>query len=501
MKVQSLNERVAHFKEKLGTPNAIIQKDFFIGKEPPINAVLIYINGFVDKNIIDRDILKPLMLSVNENLTPGDDIPDYLIKRYITMSSTYVERDINKAVQSVKSGASIIFIENCEDVIVIGTEGMQKRSISEPYNETSIRGSREGFIESLEVNMMLIKKRLRDKNLMVEKFILGRRSQVNLALVYIKDIADDDVVTNVRNRVTSLNVDFVSATGVLDQMIEKYPYSIFPQSCGSERPDVIVSRILEGRVALILEGTPYVLAVPSLFTDFFQSVEDYYERTLVSIFVRFLRITSVFIVILLPSIYLALIKFNAELIPIKFIIPIVQSRRGIALTPFLEIISMELVVEFLREGGLRLPSKIGQTLGIVGGFIIGDAAIRTKFISPATLVVIGVSVIASFVITNYEMSLSIRLIRFPMLIITNMLGVLGIAAGVYIILVYLYSMDSFGVPYFPSGKYKDLKDTLTRVPLWKMNLRPKSIPNKNPIRQKDFRNKMWRKENEKGRDK
>lgn len=501
MEVQSLNERVAHFKEILGTPNAIIQKDFFIGKEPPINAALIFISGLVDKNIIDRDILNPLMLSVNEDLTSKEGLPDYLIKRYITMSSTYVEKDINKAARLAKLGSSIIFIEGCVSVIVVSTEGTLKRSITEPYNETSIRGSREGFIESLDVNISLIKKRLKDSNLAVEKFTLGRRTQTDIVLVYIKDIADEDVVTNIRNRVTSVDVDFVSATGMLDQLVEKYPYGIFPQSYGSERPDVIIARILEGRVALILDGTPYILAVPSLFTDFFQSVEDYYERTLLSLFVRFLRIISVFIVILMPSVYLALIKFNAELIPIKFIIPIVQSRRGIALTPLLEILSMELVVEFLREGGLRLPSKIGQTLSIVGGFIIGDAAVRTKFVSPATLVVVGVSVIATFVITNYEMALSIRLLRFPLLIITNFLGVLGIAAGVYIILVYLYSIDSFGVPYFPSGKYKDIKDIFVRVPLWKMNLRPESIPNKNSIRQKDFREKMWRNEDEKGRDK
>lgn len=499
MEVQGLNERVANFKDALGSINTIIQKDFFIGREPPLNAVLIYINGFVDKNIIDRDILKPLMLSVNENLTPGDALPDYLIKRYITMSSTYVERDINKAAQLIKSGASIIFVENCEGAIVIGTEGTQKRSISEPYNETSIRGAREGFIESLEVNMTLIKKRLKDKNLTVEEFTIGRRSQTDLALIYIKDIADDDVVSNVRSRVTSVDVDFVSATGMLDQFTEKYPYGAFPQSYGSERPDVIVSRILEGRVALMMDGTPYVLAVPSLFTDFFQSVEDYYERTILAIFIRFLRIIAVFIVILLPSAYLALIRFNAELIPIKFVIPIAQSRRGIALPPILEILSMELVVEFLREGGLRLPSKIGQTLSIVGGFIIGDAAVKTKFVSPATLVVIGVSVIATFVINNYEMALSIRLIRFPILIATNFLGVLGIAAGVYIILVYLYSIDSFGVPYFPSGM--DIKDTYLRAPLWKMNHRPESIPNKNLIRQKNFRQNMWRNEDEKRRNK
>ena len=226
--------------------------------------------------------------------------------------------------------------------------------------------------------------------------------------------------------------------------------------------------------------------------QFFQAVEDYTERTVISSFVRLLRIFAAVLVITLPSFYLTLIKFNVELIPIKFVTPIVQSRVGIALTPFLEILAMELVVEFLREGGLRLPTKIAQTLSLVGGIIIGDTAIQSKMVSPTTLLVVGVTVISTFLIPNYDMSLSIRILRFPMLMLANIMGIFGIAVGWFLILVHLSSLDSLGVPYFEFHK-SDLKDTFIRAPLWKMNKRPEGIPNQDSIRQTDFRNKFKKK--------
>jgi len=205
-----------------------------------------------------------------------------------------------------------------------------------------------------------------------------------------------------------------------------------------------------------------------------------------------LRCLAVFVVIIMPALYLTLIQFNVELIPVKFVSPIVQSRQGIALTPFLEILSMELVVELLREGGLRLPPKIASTLSIVGGIIVGNTAIESRIVSPTTLLVVGVGVIATFVIPNYEMALTIRFIRFPMLLLANSIGFLGIAAGCFILLIQLLSLESFGVPYF-SLYQNDLNDVFIRAPLWKMNYRPEEIPNTNAVRQSDFRTKWWRK--------
>ena len=488
----NFNDQINFITNELGNKNPIVIKNFYIGKTEPLNASIIYINGLANKDIIDRDILTPLMLHVHEVLTPKEDTPDYLSKSYIAMCNTSIEHDINNAVDAIKGGKTVVLIKDINNFIIIDTTGGNYRSITDPPIESPIRGSREGFIENLETNTSILRRNIKDSNLSTENFKIGRRSQTDLSLMYIDDIVDKDVLNEVRKRITAIDVDSVTDTGMIEQFIEDSPYSLFPQVFGTESPSVVKSDLMQGKIAIILNGTPYVLSVPATFVEFFQAPDDYNERTIVSTFSRILRCIATFVVISLPALYLTLIQFNVELIPVKFINPIVQSREGIALTPFLEILSMEIVVELLREGGLRLPPKIASTLSIVGGIIVGNTAIESNVVSPTTLLVVGVSVIATFVIPNYEMALSIRFIRFPMLMLANSIGFLGIAAGWFILLIQLLSLESFGVPYF-SLYQDDLNDIFIRAPLWKMNDRPKGIPNNDAVRQSDFRTKWWRK--------
>ena len=488
-----MDNKIDFIVNEVGSKSIVIVKEFVIGKEEGIEAALIYVNGIVDKNIIDRDILEPLMLHVHENITLSRKLPEYICKKYITASNVKKETDIIKVIDGVKVGKTAILIDKIDEYIIVDTTGGNQRAISDSENESAVRGSRDGFVENLETNISLLKRKIKDKNLVVETFNVGERTKTEVVLIYIKDIVDSEVLQEVRHRTRSVDVDF--AAGMLEQYIEDDSYSIFPQVYGTERPDIVKANIMEGRIAILIDGTPYVHTVPAIFVEFFQAVEDYFQRTIVASFARLLRILAVVIVITAPSIYLSLIYYNAELIPVKFINPIVQSREGIALTPFLEILLMEVVIEFLREGGLRLPPKIAGTLSIVGGIIIGNTAIESKIVSPTTLLVVGVSVIASFLIPNYDMSLSIRFIRFPMLILANAMGLLGIVAGSFFLLIHLCSLESFNVPYF-SIKKSDIKDIFTRAPLWKMNKRPEAIPNNNPIRQSDFRNKARRNNDE-----
>ncbi len=493
----NLKQNIEEISKGLGGQNLTIVRSFYIGRVNPINAAVIYLNGAVQKESIENNILRPLMIGINEKLQLKG-ICDYLIKRYILISNSWVESNPENIINSIKRGKTAVLIEGVSEVILTETTGGEYRSIVEPKNETVIRGNREGFVENLTTNIALIKRILKDTNLVVEGFTVGRRSQTDIAMLYIKDIADGDIVDNVRKKINSIDVDTIMATGVLGQYMEDYTFFSFPLSRGTEKPDVVVDNLVEGKIAIIVSGTPHIMIVPCTFLDFFQTVEDYNQRTIVANFTRMLRFLAVFIVITAPSIYLTLIKFNAELIPIKFITPIIQSRIGIALTPFLEILLMEIIVEFLREGGLRLPSKIGQTLSVVGGIIIGDTAVESKIVSPTTLFIIGITVVAAFLIPNFDMSLSIRIIRFPMLILANFLGIFGIGIGWYFIITTLSSTDSFGVPYL-SFKKSDIKDTVVRAPLWMMNKRPEIIPNGNSTRQTDFR-KKWgiprRKKNE-----
>lgn len=488
MKGVNLQQNVEEITKALGDQSQMVIRNICIGRVNPIDAAVIFIDGLINKQSIEDNVLRPLMLNINEELQ-REGICDYLLKRYIFISSSKIESDTQNIINMIKRGKTAVLIDGTAEAILLDTSGGQFRNIIEPENETVIRGNREGFVENLETNISMLKRIVKDTNLVVETITVGRRSQTDVAIVYIKDIADGDVVNDVRKKISDIDVDIIMSTGTLGQYVEDYSFNVFPQSRGTEKPDIIADSLTEGKIAVIVSGSSDVMLVPCTFLDFFQTVEDYNERTLVANFMRLLRYLAIFIVITLPSIYLTLIKFNAELIPIKFITPIIQSRIGIALTPFLEVLMTEVIVEFLREGGLRLPSKIGQTISVVGGIIIGDTAVESKMVSPTTLFVVGVTVVAAFLIPNYDMALSIRLIRFPMLLLANFLGIFGIGIGWYFIIVTLSSMDSFGVPYL-SFKKNDIKDSFIRAPLWMMNKRPEVIPNGNSTRQTDFR-KKW----------
>lgn len=487
MEFTDLNQNIELITKCIGDKQSIVIREFLIGTQSPLEAALIYIDGLVKNERVEDCILRPLMLQVNEKLNI-EGIENYLIKKYILIGGSWCEGDLNTIVAMIKKGKTAVLINQTSEVILLDTTGGEYRSISEPLNETALSGSREGFVENIDVNISMMKRKLNDSNVVVERLTVGRRSQSRVAIVYISNIIDMDIVNEVRRRISSIDVDVVSSGGKLIQLIEDYPYNIFPQARGTEKPDVLVNNLTEGKLAVLLDGTPHAMLIPSIFLEFFQTVEDYNDRTISANFNRILRFMATFIVITLPSLYLTLIKFNAELIPIKFITPIIQSRIGIALNPFLEIMLMETVVEILREGGLRLPSKIAQTLSLVGGIIIGDTSVKSKIVSPTTLLIVGITVVATFLIPNYDMALAIRVIRFPMLVIANFLGIFGVGLGCFFILVTLCSTDSFGVPYL-SFKSNDMEDEIIRKPLWKMNKRPESIPNNNSTRQTDFRNK------------
>jgi len=487
-----INERIAELKKSLGnTPNIVI-KELLLGLEQPLEAAVIYIDGLVNNDIVDRDLLNPIMLQIKEDLSVKEQVAHYLCKRYIA-ANTKIETDISEAVKLVKTGKTALIISGVQDIIVINSPGGTYRSIGEPENEIAIRGSREGFVENISTNISMIRRKIKDKGLVIENYTVGRSSQTGIALIYMGNIAEEKVIQRIRERIEAIDVDAVTGSGQVEQYIEYHGLTIFPQLMTTERPDKAVALIMEGRAAIIVEGTPFVSIAPSTFFDFFQAAEEYNERTIISSFIRALRVIATIIVITMPSVYLTLIKFNAELIPLNFITPIVKYRRGIALTPFLELLTLEIVIEILREGGIRLPTKIGQTLSVVSGIIIGDAAIKSQIVSPSSLFIIGIATASSFLIPNYDMALVIRFIKFPMLILANFLGIYGMAAGWFFLLAHLSALDSFGVPYFDFHK-TDLKDIFIRAPLEKMNKRPTFFTKKNLTRQTNFKEKARNKD-------
>ncbi|MFL0196773.1 spore germination protein [Clostridium sp. WILCCON 0269] len=482
----SINDNIQNIKNLLGKQTELIIRNLLIGNKNSLEAAIIYVNGLTDKNIIDRDILKPLMLNANEDFANMQNLEEYIHKKYIAVSDTYVETDINKAAEGIKRGKTVLLIQNSCNFILINTAGGTYRSIAEPDNDPSLRGPREGFVENLDTNISILRRRIKDKNLSAEKFVLGKRSQTDLVIMYIDDIVDKQLLQIIKDKISAVDVDSVLTNSFVEQFIEEHPYSILPQTIGSERPDVIEAALMEGKIAFLLAGTPYVTTYPSIFVEFFQTVEDYYGRTLQAWFTRVLRFISVFIVITFPAIYITFIKFNPELIPVEYIKSLISARQGIVLSPFMSLLAMQLTIEFLREGGLRIPGKISQTVSVVGGIIIGNAALQAKIVSSTTLLIAGITTVSSFVISNYQMSIAIRILTYPMLILANWLGVLGIVIGWFFILAYLCSLENFGVPYFAFHR-SDMKDIFIRAPLWRMNKRPEAIPHNDTIRQRYFR--------------
>lgn len=495
MKIENIDSKIGTIIISLGQSAPIKVKKISIGKNPSIQGAIIYIDGLVDKNVINRDILNPLMLQIPSSITLDNNTSSFLCSNYITAECSFIKDNIEQVSKEIKNGNTLLIIENTENYIIIDTTGGALRAVSDPINEISLRGSRDGFVESLEVNISMLRRKIKDSNLSIEKLVVGRRTQTDLALVYIKDLVNTDALDELRERINAIDIDSITGTGAFQEFIDENPYSIFPMYLATERPDRVTPSLMEGRIAVILNGSPFVLTLPSVFVEFFHTVEDYNERTISANFIRLLRFISVLLIITLPSVYLTLIKYNGELIPVQFVVPVVQSRIGISLTPFMEILILEILMEILREGGLRLPSKIAQNLSIVGGIIIGNAAVQSNMVSPTTLLVIGITVVASFVVPTVDMSISIRLLRFPMLFLANSMGIMGVATGYTLLIIHLSSLENFSVPYMEFKK-NDLKDTFTRSPLWKMNTRPSIISDQNKKRQTNFRDKFRRKKDE-----
>lgn len=342
--------KIETIKSGLGSVNEVVIRNFIIGSNKPIEAWLIYLKPLVNCETIQNNVLIPLMLHVNDAKFPKSNLAEYICKKYLTLGEARTEINISKVINSINHGSSALLLEGQEEIIVLNTLGGEFRSITDPAIETSVRGPREGFVENLDTNISIIKRNVTDNNLVIEMSEIGRRSKDKLALIYIKDIASPKVVDRIRMTINAVYVDYVPGTATLEQFIEKYPYSIFPQFLSTERPDRIIAVLMAGQTAIMLNGTPFVFISPKIFTQFFQSVENYYQRTVVAGSERIIRILSVLTLTMLPAIYLTLITHNSEFIPIKFLTPIYQSRQGIALPPLLEIVSMQLIIEFIREG-------------------------------------------------------------------------------------------------------------------------------------------------------
>lgn len=473
-----VEENISYIKEVLKDNSDIVYREFNVSNW---KAAVVYIDGMADKILINNFILESLMLN-SDRITNVMQIKDNLL----TVSEAKEVLKLSEGINALLSGDTIMFIEGIPSVFVMGTRFWPARGVSEPSGETVIRGGRDGFTETIRFNTALIRRRIRDTRLKFSPKSIGVRSKTDISIVYIDDIVNKDVLRQVMERIEKINIDAVLDSGYIEQFIEDNKWSPFPQMHSTERPDVVAAALYEGRVAILVDNSPFAIIVPATLPSLFQTPDDYYQRWINSSVLRIIRFFAIFIGMILPALYVAVTSFHTSIIPTKLAYSIAASREGVPFPAFVETFIMEIAMAFLIEAVVRLPKAVGSTIGIVGGLIIGQAAVSAGIVSPIMIIVISITSIASFITPNYEVSSALRLARFFLIIGASIIGLYGIVLGLIIILIHLVKLKSFGIPYLSPLVHphkKDFKDVFIRAPFRTFKNRPEYMEPGDKIRQ------------------
>lgn len=448
-------------------------------------AAIIFIGTIANEDMIQEHIIKPLIIestaSVGKNRIDFDDIKDSMI----SADSIKVVRTFDDIVLGIMSGDTLLTIQGYDKGLLIDSRGYQGRTIGEPATEPSVKGPQEAFVEILKINIGLIRRRLLDPNLCIEMHKMGRRAKADYVIVYMKGIANNGLIEEIKQRLSQLDVDGQATTAQMMRMIVDRPNSIFPLIQVTERPDKVVAALSEGRVAILMNGNPEAVITPTTLPILMQSSDDYFENWLVASVIRIARLVSIFITALLPALYISVTAYHPDMLPLQLVLSIARSRTGVPFPAFVEAILMVFTLELLQEAGIRLPKVVGQTVSIVGGLVIGQAAVQAGIVSPIMVIVISLTAVSAFSVPDYSLGLAMRLTRIPFIILAVTLGAFGVAIGLLAGLIYIASLKSFGICYLEpiSTQYpSDWKDSIIRGPLWSMKKRPQSLNTEDPIR-------------------
>lgn len=473
----------------LGNSSDIVTKEIPVGSDGNIKAGIVFTEGLADT----ENILESLMLKIRDadlgRVTASSGQPITLLKNFVLAVGDVTEAtDFDSLFTAILSGDTAILIDGQAQGLIASKRKWKDRGVTEPSAQTVVRGPREGFSESLRTNTALIRRRIKDPNLWLETNPIGRITRTDVAIMYLKGIVNEEVLQEVRDRLGRIDIDGILESGYIEELIQDETFTPFPTIFNTERPDAVAAGILEGRVAILVDGTPFVLLVPALFMQFLQASEDYYQRWDFASLLRALRFVSFFISMLAPSLYIAITTFHQELLPPPLLIGLAAQREGVPFPAFVEAVMMELTFEILREAGVRMPRAIGQSVSIVGTLVIGQAAVEAGLVSPAMVIVVAITAISNFVFPSFNMGISIRIIRFGLMGIAASFGLFGITIGLVAIVLHLCSLRSFGVPYLaPFAPFipDDHKDTIFRLPQWAMFSRPRLISQKNIVREQN----------------
>lgn len=485
-----LEQNITEIKKTLGDSSDLVIREFSAGTDGKMHIAVIYTDGLTDKTFVQDSVIGPLMLEIRKATLSSEVMEnknhlDVLKEFSIASGETKMIDDFTTLYHHVLSGDTIVLLNGSVHGIAIGSRGWEDRGVNEPTSQNVIRGPKDGFSETLRTNTALIRRRIKDPNLWIETKPIGTKTRTDVSIIYLNGVVDDKLVHEVKERIGRINIDGIFESGNIEELIQDNKYSPFPTIYNSERPDAIAAGILEGRIAILVDGTPFALLLPSLFVQFFQSSEDYYQRFDIGILIRTLRYIAFFLALLTPSAYIAVTTFHQEMLPTPLLISLAAQREGTPFPALLEALLMELTFEVLREAGVRMPRAVGSAISIVGALVLGQAAVEAGIVSSAMVIVVSLTAISSFVMPAINMAISIRILRFPFMILAATFGLFGIIIGLIAMVLHLCSLRSFGVPYMsPMAPIvvQDQKDAILRVPLWKMVSRPKYISQKDTIR-------------------
>ncbi|MEK8132658.1 spore germination protein [Paenibacillus filicis] len=484
-----LNENIREVRDRFGNSEDLIMKSISYGPDSAI--ALLYIEGLTDTQVVNHAILQMLLSRDREALSvQTKDMPSpltYIGDEVLTVGGIGLLTDFDSLFLNLLSGDVILLLDGYAEALYICAAGWEDRNVSEPTTQSVVRGPMEAFTENVRTNSALIRRKIKDPQLWMQTREIGTVTKTTVAVMYIHQIAEESLVQEVFRRLDQIRIDGILESGYIEEFIQDKTWTPFPTVYNTERPDAVAASLLEGKIAIIVDGTPFVLLVPAFFVQFFQSPEDYYHRSDISSLLRILRYLAFLIAMLAPSVYIAVTTFHQEMLPTNLLINLAAQREGVPFPAFVEALLMEVTFEILREAGVRMPKTVGQAVSIVGTLVIGQSAVEAGVVSAVMVIIVAITAISSFVSPANNLGISVRMLRFVFMGLAASFGLIGIMVGLFALVFHLNSLRSFGIPYmstFAPFAGNNQKDSLVRVPWPFMRNRPTETGRNNPVRQK-----------------
>lgn len=471
---ESLRENENYIRQRLEKCEDILIRPMRLGNESRADCLMVYIEVAVSNMMLDDSAIGKMVNHFWES--SPEKIQEFIRNNSLGIADVKKLETMGDVFEALLAGNAVFFIDGYDKAMKISSKGYPNMGVTEAETEKVLRGSREGFSDSVKTNSALVRKRLRDTRMKVEQYSIGSRSHTVVQMLYMEDIVHEGLLEEVKERMEEFVIDGILDSGMLEQLTEDSWYSPFPQYQATERPDRAAQEILNGKVVLLCDNSPFALILPGNFNSFMESSEDWYNRFEMASFLRMLRYLALAAATVLPGLYLAVIRFHTQILPANLILSFAKARQGVPFSSVVELLFLELSFELIREAGVRIPGALGNAMGIVGGLIIGQAAVEANIVSPIVVIIVALTALGSLAVPNEEFASAFRLLKYFFLFLGGYLGIFGIVLGAYMVLAHLAGLLSFGLPYLvpfvKKERERETGDRIWRLPFRKRKHRP-----------------------------